>query len=44
MQENPISYKAKGHTYLKLHVVLRFEFKIRPVEDRKKNPKSDITQ
>ena len=42
MRRNPINSKPKeGHTYLKLDVVLRLEFKIRPVEDTRRNGKAD---
>lgn len=37
----PSTAKPEGHTYLKLHVVLRLEFKIRPVEDTKDSCKSN---
>lgn len=43
LHKNPITNKAKGHTYLELHVVLCLEFKIRPVKEREKKM-SNITQ
>ena len=38
----PTRFKAKGHTYLKLQVVLRLEFKVRPVGGRQKETRESL--